>query len=114
MKKEQNNRRYPISKVSDKVRVPLHLLRQWEKRFPQLKPKRDRANRRCYDEADIATILRIKELLWHEKMTTEGARRCLALELREQGRPRSKKEFLEGINAIENEVRAMLDILDSA
>ena len=110
---QTDDRQYKISEVSDMVDVPVHVLRQWEARFPQLKPRRDSANRRHYEKADIAIVRRIKELLWHERMTTEGARVRLAQELRGEGRPRTRKEALEIIDKIEDEVRALLDLLES-
>ena len=107
------DRRYRISEVSELTSVSIHLLRQWESRFPQLKPKRDRANRRYYSVADIDLVRRIRQLLRHEKMTTDGARRVLAQELRGEGRPKTRREALALLDEVESEVRAMLDLLDS-
>ncbi len=106
-------RRYTISEVRDITKVPVYTLRDWERRFPQLNPKRNRANRRYYLEKDIEIILRIKQLLWHEKMTAEGARRQLSQELRGEGRPRTRREAQALIDTIKNEVDAMLKLLDS-
>lgn len=108
----QENRRYRISEVSDMVGVPSHVLRQWETRFTQLKPKRDRANRRYYLPEDVEIARRIKELLRNEKLTSKGASRRLSQELFGEGRPRTNREARELIDKIENEVRAMRDILD--
>ncbi|HIJ64766.1 MAG TPA: MerR family transcriptional regulator [Candidatus Hydrogenedentes bacterium] len=106
------NRRYGISEVCRLVDVPAHTLRQWESRFPQLKPKRDRANRRYYTPADINVIRRIKQLLRHEGMTTRGASRALSQELYGQGRPKTRQEAIDLLDEIEAEVRALLDLLD--
>jgi len=106
-------RRYKISEVSKEIGVPEHLLRQWEDRFPQLKPKRDRANRRYYLSADIQVARRIKELLRHDGMTTEGARKQLARELYGAGRPKTNQDVLNLIDQIEDEVRTVLHMLDS-
>jgi len=108
-----DERRYAISEVSEQTRVSAHVLRRWEGLFPQLNPGRNRANRRYYTQADIEIVRRIKYLLWHEKMTTEGARRALAEELHGEGKPRTRKQALELIRKIESEARAMLDLLDS-
>jgi DNA-binding transcriptional MerR regulator len=106
-------RRYTISEVSDATDVPDYVLRQWESRFPQLKPKRNRANRRCYTTDDIELVRRIRQLVWNEKMTTEGARKRLSQELRGEGRPRTRSEAVDLVDNIEAEVRSMLDMLDS-
>ncbi|MBN2308330.1 MAG: MerR family transcriptional regulator [Candidatus Hydrogenedentes bacterium] len=111
---ESPERRHKISEVSEITGVPIHVLRQWEERFPQLRPSRDRANRRFYLAADIAIVRRIKQLLWHEKMTTQGARTRLAQELRGMGRPQTRQEAVELVDRIEEEIRAMLDLLNGA
>jgi len=102
-----------ISEVSKLTQVPPYVLRQWEDRFPQLKPKRDRANRRRYTAEDIAVVRRIKHMLWHERMTTAGARQRLAQEIRGEGRPKTRQQALDLLDTIESEVRAMLDLLES-
>lgn len=108
-----DDRRYRISEVSEQVGVPVHLLRQWEDRFPPLRPKRDRANRRVYTERDVAIARRIKELLRSDKMTSEGAAKVLAQELRGEAPPKTRHEALELLDRMESEIRGMLDILDS-
>ncbi len=107
------DRRYGIAEVSQLTGVHDYVLRQWEARFPQLKPGRDRANRRFYKPADIAVVRRIKQLLWHEKMTTKGARVRLAEELRGEGRPRTRQEALDILDKMEEEIRTMLDLLEN-
>ncbi len=107
------NRRYSISEVSQLVDVPVHLLRQWEARFPQLKPKRDRANRRYYLPAEIEIVTRIRQLLRDDKMTSQGAAKRLTAELRGEGAPQTNTEAANLIDTIETEARKMMDILDT-
>jgi DNA-binding transcriptional MerR regulator len=106
-------KRYSIREVSKMTEVPDYVLRQWEDRFPPLKPGRDRAKRRYYLAKDVEIVRRIKQLLWHEKLSTEGARVRLVQELRGEGRPKTRKEALDILDQMENQVRSMLDILDS-
>ena len=108
------DKRYAISEVSEELGVSPRILRRWEDLFPQLKPKRNRANRRYYTLADIDVARRVKYYVCHDKMTTEGARRRLAEELHGEGRPKTRKEALDLIDTIETEARAILDMLDSA
>jgi DNA-binding transcriptional MerR regulator len=103
---------YGIRAVSDLTGIPPHVLRQWEARYPQLKPKRDTRNNRTYTPADIEIIRRIKELTRHERLTTPGAKRRLSQELHGEGRPKTNAEILDLLDKIQDEVRAMLDILD--
>ena len=108
----QAERRYSIGEVSEMLDVPIYVLRQWETRFPQLKPKRDRVKRRYYLHADIEMARRIKQLIRHEKLSSEGARIRLTQELHVEGRPKTKKELLDLVDQIENDVREIIDILD--
>jgi DNA-binding transcriptional MerR regulator len=108
----QEDRRYGIAKVSEMAQVEPHVLRQWEKRFSDfLKPSRDRAGRRYYLAADIAIIRRIKQLIRHEKLTTEGVKRRLTAELYGEGQPKTRQEMVDLLDAIEHEVRKALDLL---
>lgn len=110
---ELEDKRYSISEVSEIVDVSQHLLRQWETRFsPMLRPKRTRTGQRYYERSDIDVVRRIKTLIRDEGMTTPGARVRLLEELRGEGRPRSDREALEIVRAIETEVQAMLERLD--
>lgn len=70
-------RYYSISEVADMLDVKQHILRYWEGEFHQLRPRKNRAGNRAYTEKDIATAHRIKELLYTEKYTIEGAKQCL-------------------------------------
>tara|TARA_R110001592_G_scaffold116981_4_gene318652 strand:+ start:494 stop:841 length:348 start_codon:yes stop_codon:yes gene_type:complete len=106
-------RRLRISEVSEMTGVAIHLLRQWEEKIPQLKPRRDRANRRYYLEKDIAIIRRIKHLVRHEKMALDGVKIRIAQELHGEGRPRTRQEAIDLVDRIESEVRGMLKLLDS-
>ncbi len=105
------DRRYSISEVSELTDVPKHVLRQWEDRFSYLKPKRDHNGRRRYYVKDIDVVQRLKQLLWHEKLTTEGALKRLGQELHGEGRPQTRRQVMEIVDKIEAEARQMLDIL---
>lgn len=108
-----DERRYSISEAAEAAGVAEHLLRQWERKIPQLKPKRDRANRRYYTAADLAIARRVQYLVRHEKVTLDGARVRLAQELHGEGRPKSNREAADLVDKIQEEVRAMLDLLDT-
>jgi DNA-binding transcriptional MerR regulator len=105
-------RRHSMAEASELVGVAPHVLRQWEDRFAQFRPKRDRAGRRIYSGKDIAVAQRIKELLREEKMTGEGAAKALTRETRGEAPPKTRHETLEVLDRIDNEIRAMLETLD--
>ena len=55
-----------------------HVLRYWQSEFDELAPRKNRAGRRIYTEADVETVRRIKRLLRDDKYTIEGARQVMA------------------------------------
>lgn len=64
---------YSISEVSDLTGVEPHVLRFWEKEFPMLRPRRGRSGNRTYKDRDIQIIQRIRDLVWKQKYTIQGA-----------------------------------------
>lgn len=109
---ELPDRRYSISEVSELVDVPIYVLRQWEAKITQLRPKRNRSNRRYYTPTDIEIVRRIKQLLRHEKMTLDGVRLRLAEEMHGNGRPQTRQTAIDLVDRIEAEARRLLDMLD--
>ena len=63
---------YSIREVSDLTGVEAHVLRFWEKEFPMLRPRR-RSGNRAYRERDIQIVLAIKDLLYGQRFTIQGA-----------------------------------------
>jgi|YelNatPaOPRAMG01_1025707.scaffolds.fasta_scaffold10806_1 DNA-binding transcriptional MerR regulator len=69
---------YKIGEVCDITGVPSHVLRFWEKQFPQLSPNKTQSGHRLYRRRDIEAVLQIKELLYEKKFTIRGARDFLS------------------------------------
>jgi len=68
---------YSISEVAEMIDIKAYVLRFWEKEFPSLKPKKNRAGNRAYQKKDIELLRRIKELLYKDGFTILGARQKL-------------------------------------
>ncbi|MCM8768470.1 MAG: MerR family transcriptional regulator [Candidatus Omnitrophica bacterium] len=68
---------YSIGEVSRLTEVPSHILRYWEKHFRSLKPGRDHRGHRLYTSRNIATITKIKNLLYKEGYRLKGVKRHL-------------------------------------
>ena len=68
---------YSIGEVSKITELKPYVLRYWETEFKQLKPSKNKAGNRTYRQKDIDIILRIKDLLYNQKFTIEGARKIL-------------------------------------
>jgi len=70
-------RYFTIGEVSDLCGVKPHVLRYWEQEFTQLKPVKRRGNRRYYQHHEVLLIRRIRELLYENGFTINGARNRL-------------------------------------
>lgn len=68
---------YSISEVAHMTHLEPYVLRFWEKEFSMLKPKKNRGGNRVYQKHDIELINQIKQLLYKENYTIEGARNRL-------------------------------------
>ena len=66
--------------------IPAYVLRYWESEFKLLRPKKNPAGQRLYRKRDVDLILRIKALLYNERLTLEGAKKRLQTETRARHR----------------------------
>jgi len=78
---------YSISEVSDMTGVKAHVLRYWESEFPDLRPKKNRAGNRSYREKDIRMVMTIRDLLYKEGYTIQGARNQIQRLRRDEAPP---------------------------
>lgn len=89
MKKEATEQRDPyasvipdkvyfkIGEVADIIGVKPYVLRYWETEFPDIAPGKSKSKQRLYKRKEVEMILRIRDLLYKEKFTIEGARKRL-------------------------------------
>ncbi len=75
---------YSIGDVCDLTGLKPHVLRYWETQFDVLRPTKNRAGNRVFRPKDIELILLVKNLLYEQKYTIEGANQKL-LEMRKGG-----------------------------
>jgi DNA-binding transcriptional MerR regulator len=73
---------YRIGEVEQITAVPAYVLRYWESEFKLLRPKKNPAGQRLYRPRDLELVLRIKALLYDERLTLEGAKKRLLAESR--------------------------------
>ena len=73
---------YRIGEVEAMTGVPAYVLRYWESEFKLLRPKKNPAGQRIYRRRDLELVLRIKTLLYDERLTLEGAKKRLLSEAR--------------------------------
>ena len=111
---------YSIGEVSKITDLKQYVLRYWETEFKQLNPNKNKAGNRTYRQKDIDTILEIKNLLYKEKFTIEGARKMLSQPSKEDKvvTKTEKKLITMGVNTkilekIRNDLKSILDDLQN-
>ena len=111
---------YSIGEVSKITDLKQYVLRYWETEFKQLNPNKNKAGNRTYRQKDIDTILEIKNLLYKEKFTIEGARKMLSQPSKEVKvvAKTEKKVITTGVNTkilekIRNDLKSILDDLQN-
>lgn len=90
-------RYFTIGEVSELCAVKPHVLRYWEQEFSQLKPVKRRGNRRYYQHHEVLLIRRIRDLLYEQGFTINGARHRLDDE--ESATPRAAGRVARGSTA---------------
>ncbi len=83
---------YSMSEVAEITGLEATVLRFWERKFGQLRPKKNRAGNRMYREKDILLIQEIKRLTRDEGYTLEGAKKRMQEASKAQSAAAPKKE----------------------
>jgi DNA-binding transcriptional MerR regulator len=73
---------FRIGEVADLTGVPPYVLRYWESEFKLLRPRKNHAGQRVYRKHEVQLVLRIKTLLYEDRLTLEGAKKRLQVEAR--------------------------------
>lgn len=97
-----------IGEAARLLEVEAYVLRFWETQFPGLRPNHTESKHRLYDEADIKTLRLIKQLLYDEGFTIEGARKRIKELNSERGPGLAKAATPQVAGAAAR--RALLDI----
>lgn len=95
-----------MGEVSKLTGLEPHVLRNWEKTYTELKPKKNSAGNRVYKEQELALIFRIKELLHDKKYSTEGVQEILR-----DGQQRIKPDISAEARKDLNEIKVFLNDL---
>lgn len=95
---------YTISEVCAITELKPSILRFWETKFSELRPRRRNSGNRRYTQQDIETIKKIKYLLYEKGYTIKGAKKRLKTDEFPQ------KVLFEPADRNEDYVKALLDI----
>ncbi len=117
MAEERKRLYYSISEVSELIGLKAHILRFWESEFTMLRPRKNRAGNRAYTERDIRVVRLIKQLLYDEKYTIDGAKarlrtdhQLLESQLAIPFRPEKKDT---GMDEIRKDLQKLLDMVEA-
>jgi DNA-binding transcriptional MerR regulator len=104
---------YSISEVCDLVDLKPHVLRYWETQFAVLNPSKNRSGNRVYQRKEIKLIQLVKNLLYDEKYTVEGAKQKLEQMRRGGALPAATARALDGqtIDMLRTELRRLSELL---
>lgn len=68
---------YTIGEVSNLIDVKPYVIRYWETEFSQLRPRKGKGRIRKYNDEQILLLKKIKNMLYEQRFTIEGARQRL-------------------------------------
>ncbi|MBA3317742.1 MAG: MerR family transcriptional regulator [Gemmatimonadales bacterium] len=105
---------YSIGEVCSLTELKPHVLRYWESQFRFLNPAKNRSGNRVYKSREVELIMLVKQLLYTEKFTIDGARQRID-QYRRTGdlRTSARKAFeAEVASEARTAVEAAIAILD--
>lgn len=105
---------FSIGEVCELTDLKPHVLRYWESQFKFLSPAKNRSGNRVYQRREIEMVMLVKQLLYSEKYTIEGARQKLD-EFRKSGgvKPAARAGLdVETVQMVERDLREILSLLD--
>jgi DNA-binding transcriptional MerR regulator len=105
---------YSIGEVCSLTDLKPHVLRYWESQFRFLNPAKNRSGNRVYKSREVELIMLVKQLLYTEKFTIDGARQRIDQyrrtgELRASARKAFEAELAGEARAAVEAVIAILD-----
>ena len=107
-----DKRYFTIGEVADICDVKPHVLRYWEREFPQLSDVSRRQNRRYYQRDEVNLLLTIKKLLREDGFTIDGARGQLKAHTKSvEKRPGSS---VEAPKTFDEKIQEIISILKGA
>jgi DNA-binding transcriptional MerR regulator len=94
---------FRIGEVSKILDLEPYVIRYWETEFQSIKPVRTRSSHRLYRKKDVQELLTIKDLLYSERFTIDGAKKQLA-KMRQENEPDTRTIEREKLLLIKQEL----------
>lgn len=112
MREAPEKKYYTIGEISRTAGLPEYTIRYWESEFGLLKPVRLESGHRRYTEKDVRSIIRIKDLVYRNGLTLEGAKKLLAgkAKVKTQASPVSaaSPKLLKQLRELHNELSQII------
>lgn len=105
---------FSIGDVCSLTDLKPHVLRYWESQFKFLHPAKNRSGNRVYQRKEIELIMLVKQLLYEEKFTIDGARQKID-DYRKEGELRDVARAAldsQAVIALESDLKGILAILE--
>ncbi|MBC8203889.1 MAG: MerR family transcriptional regulator [FCB group bacterium] len=115
MSSDKNKNIFSIGEVGRLTGLEPHVLRYWETEFKELKPRKNRAGRRIYNDNDIEIVKKLKDLLYTKKFTIDGAKIFLKeerLRTNQVELPLETNDFRNVISHLKSEIKEILTMLE--
>jgi DNA-binding transcriptional MerR regulator len=105
---------FSIGDVCELTELKPHVLRYWESQFKFLSPAKNRSGNRVYQRREIEMVMLVKQLLYAEKYTIDGARQKLDHFRKSGGIKAAARTGLDTqtVQLVESELRQVLAILE--
>ena len=104
----------PYFKIGEAARlcaVKPYVLRYWETEFRSVRPQKTRSKQRLYRRKEIELLLKIRELLYEERFTIEGARTKLRELGHDEGPPPALPPPAIDRDALKKIKQGLLDLI---
>jgi DNA-binding transcriptional MerR regulator len=97
---------FRIGEVSRILNVEPYVVRYWETEFKTVKPVRTRTSQRLYRKKDVQELLTIRNLLYSQRFTIDGAKKQLT-KMRVDNEPEVKNDDKEKLIKIKYELQQL-------
>lgn len=101
---------FRIGEVSKILNVESYVIRYWETEFRSVRPARTKSAQRLYRKKDVQELLTIRDLLYSQRFTIDGAKKQLA-KMRGEGEFSAKDSDREKLILIKQELQQIKSII---
>ena len=102
---------FRIGEVSRILSVEPYVLRYWETEFKTVKPVRTKTAQRLYRKKDVHELLAIRDLLYRQRFTIDGAKKQLQ-KTRSEPEPGDAGDEMDKLVRIKMELQQIRKIME--